>query len=394
MNNEKLAKQVVSKESNLYLIFSITSFAVMGVASITPAFPQIIRQYNLTVRQIGYLITLFTLPGVFLAPFMGMLADRYGRKTILFPSMLLFGTAGFLCAFQSTFHNLLIMRFFQGIGASSLGSLNITLIGDLFDGKKRIRVMGYNASALSVSTAAFPALGGFLASFDWQYVFYLPALILPFAFLVLLRFNIPRVRNSISLDKYLGNVWKIINVRKVWGLFLINIMVFIILYGAYLSFFPILMKSRFQASALIIGLTMSLMSVTTAVCSSQLGKVRLKITSQKLLYLSAAFYALSLVLLSFASNWPLLVTGILVFGTAHGFFIPNIQTALVGMAPLSERAAFMSLNSMVLRIGQTLGPLVAALFYIHHDIRPVFWAMAVIALLMMVILKLMVEKPE
>lgn len=394
MNNEKLAKQVVSKESNLYLIFSITSFAVMGVASITPAFPQIIRQYNLTVRQIGYLITLFTLPGVFLAPFMGMLADRYGRKTILFPSMLLFGTAGFLCAFQSTFHNLLIMRFFQGIGASSLGSLNITLIGDLFDGKKRIRVMGYNASALSVSTAAFPALGGFLASFDWQYVFYLPALILPFAFLVLLRFNIPRVRNSISLDKYLGNVWKIINVRKVWGLFLINIMVFIILYGAYLSFFPILMKSRFQASALIIGLTMSLMSVTTAVCSSQLGKVRLKITSQKLLYLSAAFYALSLVLLSFASNWPLLVTGILVFGTAHGFFIPNIQTALVGMAPLSERAAFMSLNSMVLRIGQTLGPLVAALFYIHHDIRPVFWAMAVIALLMMAILKLMVEKPE
>lgn len=394
MNNEKLAKQVVSKESNLYLIFSITSFAVMGVASITPAFPQIIRQYNLTVRQIGYLITLFTLPGVFLAPFMGMLADRYGRKTILFPSMLLFGTAGFLCAFQSTFHNLLIMRFFQGIGASSLGSLNITLIGDLFDGKKRIRVMGYNASALSVSTAAFPALGGFLASFDWQYVFYLPALILPFAFLVLLRFNIPRVRNSISLDKYLGNVWKIINVRKVWGLFLINIMVFIILYGAYLSFFPILMKSRFQASALIIGLAMSLMSVTTAVCSSQLGKVRLKITSQKLLYLSAAFYALSLVLLSFASNWPLLVTGILVFGTAHGFFIPNIQTALVGMAPLSERAAFMSLNSMVLRIGQTLGPLVAALFYIHHDIRPVFWAMAVIALLMMVILKLMVEKPE
>lgn len=394
MNNEKLAKQVVSKESNLYLIFSITSFAVMGVASITPAFPQIIRQYNLTVRQIGYLITLFTLPGVFLAPFMGMLADRYGRKTILFPSMLLFGTAGFLCAFQSTFHNLLIMRFFQGIGASSLGSLNITLIGDLFDGKKRIRVMGYNASALSVSTAAFPALGGFLASFDWQYVFYLPALILPFAFLVLLRFNIPRVRNSISLDKYLGNVWKIINVRKVWGLFLINIMVFIILYGAYLSFFPILMKSRFQASALIIGLAMSLMSVTTAVCSSQLGKVRLKITSQKLLYLSAAFYALSLVLLSFASNWPLLVTGILVFGTAHGFFIPNIQTALVGMAPLSERAAFMSLNSMVLRIGQTLGPLVAALFYIHHDIRPVFWAMAVIALLMMAILKLMVEKPE
>jgi ACDE family multidrug resistance protein len=395
MKNEINSEQTeipTIKDFNLYIIFSITLFAVMGVASITPAFPQIIKHYNLSVQQIGYLITVFTLPGIFLSPFIGILADRYGRKTILFPSMLIFGVAGFLCAFQSDYKSLLIMRFFQGVGASSLGSLNITLIGDLFDGKNRIKAMGYNASVLSIGTASFPAIGGLLASFDWQYAFYLPVIILPFAFVVLFRLQTPNVRTNISLREYLGNAWKTINRKKVWGLSLVNILVFIILYGAFLSFFPILMEARFQANSLVIGITMSLMSLTTAISSSQLAEVRKRVTSHTLLYLSSLGYAISLVILSFAAGWIMLIIAISLFGLAHGFFIPNIQTAFVGMAPLSERAAFMSVNSMVLRIGQTLGPIVAALFYINQNIQPVFLLSAIIALLMIVIIKTMVGK--
>jgi len=387
-------KNSILRNTNLYLIFSITLFAVMGVASITPAFPQIIDHYHLTVRQIGYLITAFTLPGIFIAPFMGILADRYGRKHILIPSMLLFGVAGFLCAIQTDYHWLLVMRFFQGMGAASLGSLNVTLIGDLFEDKKRIQAMGYNASVLSIGTATFPALGGLLATFDWRYVFYLPAAILPFIILIMFFLKTPQIQTNVTLRKYLGNVWKTINRKKVWGLFIVNIMVFIILYGAYLSFFPILMRNRFHANALTIGLSMSLMSFTTAICSSQLAKMRKKMPAHVVLYISSAFYAISLVMLSVATNWALLAGGILMFGMAHGFFIPNIQTALVGLSPLSERAAFMSLNSMVLRIGQTLGPVLVAFFYIRQHLEPVFIFTAVLALLMMVIIRMMVGELE
>ena len=154
------------------------------------------------------------------------------------------------------------------------------------------------------------------------------------------------------------------------------------------------MESRFQANSFTIGIAMSLMSLVTAICSSQLGKIRKKATSQSLLYLSSLGYAISLVILSFAADWIMLITAIILFGIAHGVFIPNIQTALVGMAPLSERAAFMSVNSMVLRIGQTLGPIVAALFYINQSIQPVFWLSAIMALLMIVIIKTMVGELE
>ena len=77
--------------------------AVLGVASITPAFPKIEKELNISEQEVGLLITVFTLPGVVLTPLLGVLADRYGRKQILIPSLLLFGVAGTLCFFKDFF---------------------------------------------------------------------------------------------------------------------------------------------------------------------------------------------------------------------------------------------------------------------------------------------------
>ena len=90
---ERLDKPLL-KDQNLYLIFSITLIGVMGVASITPAFPKMAEIFNISSQKVGYLISVFTLPGIFLTPFLGVLADRFGRKTVLVPALLLFVLQG------------------------------------------------------------------------------------------------------------------------------------------------------------------------------------------------------------------------------------------------------------------------------------------------------------
>ena len=47
--------------------------AVIGVASITPAFPVIVEELKITKTSVGLLITVFSVPGIFLAPFIGMM---------------------------------------------------------------------------------------------------------------------------------------------------------------------------------------------------------------------------------------------------------------------------------------------------------------------------------
>ncbi len=371
---------------NLQVIFSVTLIAVLGVASITPAFPKIEKELNISEQEVGLLITVFTLPGVILTPILGVLADRFGRKKILVPSLLLFGLAGFSIFFIRNFHLLLVFRLFQGVGAASLGSLNVTLIGDFFEGRDRATAMGYNASVLSVGTASYPAIGGALATIGWYFPFLLPVLALPIAFVVIYSLEDKNQNNKQNLKVYLINAWQSIKDKRVIGIFVASIFTFILIYGAYLTFFPFLLDSDFSAPPYAIGLMMSAMSLTTALTSTQVGKLSAKYSDKILLKSAFIIYALSLVLIPLMPSMWLLLIPLVLFGTAQGLNIPSLQTMLTNLAPIENRAAFMSLNGMVLRLGQTIGPLIMGFVFTLAGIAGVYFAGAAFALLMLVLI--------
>ncbi len=375
-------QRTFSIEKNMIIIFGVTLIAVMGIASITPAFPGIIQYFGISTQQVGWLIAAFTLPGIFLTPVSGILADRFGRKLVLVPSLFIFGIAGFLCSFMRDFHSLLVFLFIEGIGAAGLSSINITLIGDLYTGEKRTTLMGYNASILSIGTAAYPAVGGFIAVFGWQYIFYLPLLALPLGIYVIFGLNNPEPKDHRGIGEYFRRIWKNINQRSVWGLFLVNMLVFVLLYGSYLTYFPILLSERLQASSVQIGLMMSIMSLITAGTSSQLGRINRRFQSKTILLFGTSFYFLSMLSLLISQSWTQVVVSVIVFGLGHGLLVPSIQNLLVGFASIKERAAFMSVNSMVLRIGQTIGPLLIGVFYAIGSLQATFIAGAVVAMMM------------
>jgi MFS family permease len=380
------------KDKNMYIIFSVTLLAIMGVASLTPAFPEIIRQFDISAEEIGLLITVFTLPGVLLSPLMGALADRMGRKAILVPSIFVFGISGFLCGFMTEYSHILILRFIQGTGAVALGMINITLVGDIYTGNKRATAMGYNASVLNVGTAAYPAIGGALAFIGWNYPFYLPLLAIPIGLFVIFRLNNPEPYKKQSFIKYLRNTWASINKKDVWALFLINILVFIILYGSLLTFFPLFLEENFQANAFQIGMAMSVMSIITAFISAQLGKLNRRFSSRTLLIYSALSYLLSMLIIPVSNSWIMILIAIIFFAIGHGLLLPNIFNLLVGYATINERAGFMSVNSMVLRIGQTLGPLFVAVVYTMGGLNATFISGACVAGLMILIILTMISK--
>ncbi len=365
--------------------------AVLGVASITPAFPKIEKVLNISEQQVGLLITVFTLPGVILTPILGVLADRFGRKQILIPSLLLFGIAGTACFFTRHFDMLLVFRLFQGIGAASLGSLNVTLIGDFFEGRERAAAMGYNASVLSIGTASYPAIGGALATIGWYFPFLLPALSVPIALIALFSLKSSKPVNNQSLKEYLIKAWDSIKDKRVIGIFIASIFTFIILYGSYLTFLPFLLDSDFSASPLIIGLLMSVMSLTTAITSSQLGRLSGKYSHRILLKVAFITYALALIIIPLTPQLWLMIIPLIFFGIGHGLNIPSLQTMLTNLAPVENRAAFMSLNGMVLRLGQTIGPLIMGLVFGFSGIVGVFYAGAAFALLMFVLILIMIR---
>jgi len=380
-----MAKDSLLRDKNLLVIFGVTLMAVLGVSSITPAFPTMARELGITGGQIGLLITSFTLPGAILSPLMGIMADRFGRKRILLPSLFLFAIAGTACAFIQNFNLLLGLRVLQGIGAASLGSINATIIGDLYSGRRRVEAMGLNASALSIGVASYPAIGGALALLGWNYPFLLSIIALPIGILVLTVLKNPEPRNYQGIREYLSGTWSYLKNIKVAGLFAAGMLSFIILYGSYLTYFTLLMGESFGASSLIIGIIMSIASLSNAVIASQLGRINRRLSLLAIINLGFSLYALAMVLIPFMPSLWLLLIPAIICGMANGANMPSIQTSVAELAPLEYRAAFMSLNTTMLRLGQTIGPPLLGLAYVYGGLDATFFAGAGLALLVPIV---------
>jgi MFS family permease len=379
-------KKKIYLDTNLQIIFGITLTYIMAVASITPAFPKVVKELNISAKDVGLLISIFSFPGILLTPFLGVIADRWGRKKIIFPSLMLFGIAGGLCFFVHDFKLLLILRLIQGIGAAPLGALTVTIIGDLYSRKELIAAMGYNSSVRSIGSASYPAIGGALAMMGWHYPFILPVIAIPIGFLVLLHLKTPEPENELHIREHLNIVWKKLRNRQVIGLLVIGIIIFIMLFGSYMTCFPLLLGNSFAASTLIIGFIMASASLIAAFTSSQLGKI-IKLFSRKtILKMSFILYALALLIIPLISQLRLFFIPVIIFGIAHGMSIPVIQALLVEAAPLKYRATFMSVSGMTFRVGQTLGPFLMGLVIGVWGIGGAFYVGAALSVTMFIIM--------
>jgi MFS family permease len=280
----------------------------------------------------------------------------------------------------------LFFRVLQGAGAASLGSLNSTLVGDIYPKDERSTVMGYVASVLSVGTASYPAIGGALALLGWHFPFLLPLLALPVAWAVLFRLDNPEPKREDSFMNYMKESLQNIKSPEIITLFVSSFVVFVILFGAYLTYLPLLMNDKFESSSLEIGLMLTSMSVITAITSAFLGKINRFFSERQMILLGFTAYAIAFALIPLMNNILMLLIPIVVFGLGHGMNFPSIQSHLTKVAPLKYRGMFMSFNGMVLRIGQTTGPLITGWFF---ALGGHFWAFigaSLMAVLMLLVL--------
>lgn len=368
----------------LLTIFAVTLIAVLGVASIAPAFPRVARVFDATPGEIGALITAFTLPGVFLSPLLGAWADRWGRRVVLVPALLLFAGAGVACAFASDLHTLVLLRFAQGIGAAPLGSLNVTLIGDLYSGRRQVSVMGANAAVLSAGTAVYPVLGGFLAEIDWRWPFFLPLLALPVAWMAATRLPDPVPGEVTSIANYFQRIRT--RIDRVRGMLMFaSLLTFVVLYGAYLTYVPFVMDERFAVTADGIGLVFLVASMATMLVSSRLASITERVGRVHLLVASYVLYLVSMGIVPFAPSpaWIFLASAI--FGAANGMNIPTLASWLASSVDRDVRAGVMALNAVALRGGQTLGPVIAGAGFAVAGIEGAFATGAFVSIALIVL---------
>ncbi|KAF4968689.1 hypothetical protein FSARC_3975 [Fusarium sarcochroum] len=102
------------------------------------------------------------------------LSDVFGKKTMLLSALLIFTVFSGLCGATNDVVDLIILRAFQGIGASGIYSMILALAPGLIPLRKYPRYMGIISTVFITASVLGPILGGVISQHStWRWVFLL-----------------------------------------------------------------------------------------------------------------------------------------------------------------------------------------------------------------------------
>ncbi|MGM0403321.1 MAG: MFS transporter, partial [Thermodesulfobacteriota bacterium] len=230
------------KDPNLLILLAVVMFAVTGGSLVGPILPEMMQLKGATSRNIGLALSAYTFAAMVATPLLGPVADRYGRKTVIIPSLLLFGIGGLLITFTRSFWLVLVWRGLQGIGVGGLMNTAVAAIGDMYREPDRSRAMGYRVTVQGLTNATVPFVSGTIATIAWFLPFYIHSAAILLA--IFAAFTLQEPAKPPREANYMGRALRAIaNFRAVW-LFFSNFMGFVLLYGIVV-YMPILVVRQF-----------------------------------------------------------------------------------------------------------------------------------------------------
>ncbi len=230
--------------ANLQLTLGTVSFAIcFAVWGLVSAFaPRFREAFHLTATQTAFLVAVPVLLGSLMRIVTGMLADRFGGRSVFAALMVVVAIPAFVVPLVTSYEKLLYVAFFLGIAGSSF-AVGVGFVSRWFPPEKQGGALGiYGLGNIGQSAAVF--LGPVLAALvGWQNIFRGAAVLLMLwgaTFYVLAR-NAPKTVRPTGV----GDMMRLLaRERLSWVLSLFYFLTF----GGFVAFsiyLPVLLKDQF-----------------------------------------------------------------------------------------------------------------------------------------------------
>jgi MFS transporter, ACDE family, multidrug resistance protein len=344
----------------LPLIATITGLGVLAFSIISPALPDLAEEMGVSRGAIGLVQGAVAVPGIFLASYIGYLADRLGRRTVIRASLLVFGIAGLASFFTRSYWPLVAVRVVQGIGASGLLSLGVVVIGDVFTGTARRWAMGINLAALTAVTTLAPIVGGLLAEGGAFRPFLVHVVAFPvFVWARRLPATDVHIRPSPPfrhLTEALSSLRERGRLGDFLGMLPMSFLTLGIFLGLGLTVLPLFLQAEFGLSVSQRGLVQAILSASSSTASVLSGRVGARVLPRHVIGMSLALMAVGFILIGLAPSLWVLPVGLIVLGSATGSIFPVLQDFAASAAPDRYRGVLVGTWVSANRLGQFVGP--------------------------------------
>jgi MFS transporter, DHA1 family, multidrug resistance protein len=154
------------------------AMAALAIDLVLPAFPEIRAHLGLPPdsTRVSLLITAFFVGSGVAQLFVGILADRYGRKAVLWGGLIVYVIAGIAATFAPTLPLMILARVLWGVGASAPRVVGVAMVRDRFEGARMAQTLSYVQAIFVIVPVIAPTIGkGVLVVSNWRVAMAAPA---------------------------------------------------------------------------------------------------------------------------------------------------------------------------------------------------------------------------
>ncbi|BCB04296.1 MFS transporter [Bacillus sp. KH172YL63] len=362
------------KRSDLFALSSIPLVMTLGNSMLIPVLPQLQKELHISGFQSSLIITVYSIFAILCIPMAGFLSDRYGRKAILIPSLLIAGIGGLICGFASiigshTFLFVLLGRVIQGIGAAGAFPVVIPTVGDLYEDDNQItKGLGLIETSNTFGKVLSPIIGAILAAWIWFVPFFsIPVLTSLSILMIILFVKVPpknREEHKQSIREFVHEVRIVLGREKNWivSIFAIGMISMFVLFG-FLYHLSTRLETAYAIGGILKGLYLAIpllfLCMTSYITGKMIGKNKEKM--KWVIVFGALISSIAFIPFLFNEGKWVMILLLSVAGIGLGALLPCLDALITEGIDKEHRGTITSIYSSMRFTGVALGPPVIAL---------------------------------
>nr|AIA11172.1 Tetracycline_Resistance_MFS_Efflux_Pump [uncultured bacterium] len=363
----------------LWLILIIGLLNAVGLTIVFPLFPFLISLYvpaEKVALYLGILISIYAVCKFFMAPIMGALSDYFGRKPILFFSLLATAVGYFTLGIGGALWVLFLGRVIAGISAGDISAL-YAYVADSTQGKERTKLYGYLGAANGIGFMIGPAIGGVLGIEYISLPFYIAGgiSIITALFIYL---SLPETliegkrKKNITVNAFnpFSHFKDILSLKEARKVFILGAYFFIALLS-YQSNISVYLKDVFAWGPARIGVLFALIGLCDIVSRAILLPKLLIFSEKSIIFggliLMIAGFA-SIVLSGYLGIASLLWISIVFITVGEGLFDPSYNNMLSQSVSGNKQGQLQGVNQGLHSLYEIFGPFAAGLIYLYNPL--------------------------
>lgn len=311
-----------------------------------------------------------------MAPIMGTLSDYFGRKPILFFSLLATAVGYFTLGVGGALWVLFLGRVIAGISAGDISAL-YAYVADSTEGKERTKIYGYLGAANGIGFMIGPAIGGLLGIEYLSLPFYIAGGI-SIITAIFIYFYLPETlvegkrKGNITVDALnpFSHFRDIFSLKEAKRVFILGAYFFVALLF-YQSNIPVYLKDVFSWGPAQIGILFTLIGLCDII-SRALLLPRLLIFPEKNIIISGLILMISgfatIVLGGYLGMASVLWVAIMLITIGEGLFDPSYNNILSHSVSENKQGQLQGVNQGLHSLYEIFAPFAAGLIYLYDPL--------------------------